>query len=202
MKKLIIFATISTLIISIVFAQSHRSLPAEESRYLTFAPGTQFNETDNKKPSQQKPIRKKTILQRLDEIETRLDMLTSRLDRIEEKLFPEKKLIEQGQITGIRFPLEIGRIFYFFDDNTFQIEQIIDKQNMIVELNALGKSVTVWIHGLPTSNYADDMTIKPTSEQLYKVTGTQQYDTTIGGTKTLFVLEPYLSQDRDEKSSN
>jgi hypothetical protein len=196
MKKLIIFATISTLIISIVFAQSRRSLPAVEGDYLTFAPGTKFNETDNKKPSQQKPIRKKTILQRLDEIESRLDILTSRLDRIEEKLFPEKKLIEQGQITGIRFPLEIGRIFFFFDDNTFQIQQIIDKQNMIVELNALGESITVWVRGIPTSSYADGSIIRPTSKQLYKVTGTQQYDTTNGGTKTLFVLEPYISQEQ------
>jgi hypothetical protein len=196
MKKLIILAVILTLIVSIVFAQSRRSLPAEEGRYLTSAPGTQFNDTDNKNPSQQKPIRKKTTPQRLDEIETRLDEITARLDRIEEKLFPEKKLIEQGQATGIRFPLEVGQIFFFFDDNTFQVQQIIDKQNMIVELNALGKSTTVWLRGFDTSKYADDSIIKPASDQVFKITGTQQYDATDGGTKTLFVMEPYISQEK------
>jgi hypothetical protein len=189
MKKLTILAVILTLIVSIVFAQSRRSLPAKEGRYLTFAPGTKFNETDNKNPSQQKPVRKKTILQRLDEIETRLN-------RIEEKLFPEQKLIEQGQITGIYFPLEVGRIFFLFDDNTFRVQQIIDKQNMIVELNALGKSTTVWLRGFDTSKYADDIIIKPASDQVFKITGTQQYDTTDGGTKTLFILEPFISQEQ------
>jgi hypothetical protein len=194
MKKLIILIGMLALIATIVFAQSRRSVPAEESRFLTFAPGARFNETENKNPSQQKPVRKKTILQRLDEIESRLDEISTRLNRIEEKLFPEKKMIEQGQITGIYFPLEVGRIFFFFDDNTFQVQQIIDKQNMIVELNALGKSTTVWFRGFDTSNYADGTIIKP--KDYYKVTGTRQYDNTDGGTSTLFVLEPYISQEQ------
>jgi len=45
-----------------------------------------------------------------------------------------------------------------------------------------------WITGVKTSEIADGSTFTPT--QVFQVTKTKTYDTAIGGTKTLFVLEP------------
>jgi len=114
---------------------------------------------------------------------------------------------QNGQAKHIEAPLEIGQVVYFdYDKYTdcFQIQQIIDAQNMIIELRIrelVGDTYEsyhqpVWLRGFDTSKYVDNTIIRPASDQLFKVTGTQQYITAIGGTKTLFVLEPFISQEQ------
>jgi len=152
---------------------------------------------------------------RLDQIEKRLEDLTLRIDHLEEKSSPVTKLKKQGQAKDIQLPLEVGQIVYFDNDNDFKIEQIIDKQDMIVELRIgsvpkLGsmprtsrfsttvpitgyKKITklVCIRGLDTSKWADGSIIKPSPDRLFKITGTKSYDTLFEGIKTFFVLEPF-----------
>ena len=105
-------------------------------------------------------------------------------------------------ISRIRTPLQVGQIVYFFVDDKFRIQQIIDDRNMIVELRIAQAEnpdygQLVWLRGFDTLNYVDDMIVAPPTKQLFKVSSTQQYVTAIGGSKTIFVLEPYVSQKQE-----
>jgi len=104
-------------------------------------------------------------------------------------------------------PLRIGQIAYLGGLNIITIEQIIDSNNMIAhfvletDLRGVpsgrilrpGYGKDVWITGIDTSGLVDGIGWK--TEKPLKVTDTKQYDTTDGGTETLFVLEPYISQE-------
>ena len=52
----------------------------------------------------------------------------------------------------------------------------------------VSKSKTVFIVGIPTDNIADGDML--TCSNSFNVTGTKSYETRLGGTKTLYVLEP------------
>lgn len=92
-------------------------------------------------------------------------------------------------------PLSVGQIARL--DN-FKTIQIIDSNNMIVEWldgytsGRYGSRITetIWIKGINTQNMADEQRVE-VREQAFKITGTKTYEVVMGGTRTVFVLEPY-----------
>ena len=84
---------------------------------------------------------------------------------------------------------DVGRLWY-----PFRVIQVVDDDNAIVEIQyepyvAYARSVkeTVWIK-MSTKDMADDK--KYSTNEYFKVTGTKKYDTAVGATKTVMMLEP------------
>jgi hypothetical protein len=105
-------------------------------------------------------------------------------------------------------PLSVGQIArlrnYYDQTQEIKTVQIIDSNNMIVELYSAmfaknGKNIlyfigmckeVVWIRGIDTRKMADEQSIE-IGDQPFKITGTKTYEVVMGGTRTVFVLEPY-----------
>ena len=126
-----------------------------------------------------------------------------------------KKIARQPKDDGIaktfHWPfLEVGQIAYL--QHNLEIIQIIDKQNAIVDFcwtmipekgrtadsyGSLYRCKTAWLKGISTANLVDGGYIE-TNKPLI-VTGTKMYNTSLGGTKTIFLIETYEpSQDSNE----
>ena len=219
MKKLIIFTIISTLIVSIVFAEPNH-------------PDAQIAQLEQTIEQQDKTIKwaKKMIakltkqLTKQEKENNRLLILCRKagidtaLPKPQNNLNSQAKLDNQvkfdSQAKHVESPLKIGQIIYFDKNDNFRVRQIIDKQNMIVDLRCnQGFTIggdecyspyipLVWVCGIDTSKYVDETIIESTSEQFYKVTSTKQYDTAIGGTNTVFVIEPFISTIEEILSSS
>jgi len=156
------------------------------------------------------------------EKETKRLLALCRQNRIETN---PKKMARQPKNDGIakRFEghLEVGQIAYLGELNDLRITHIIDKQNAIVDFRIwirledryLPRSgpidkeghiyrddpytETVWVRGISTTNLVDGSYIK--TDKPLKVAGTKTYDTASGGTKTVFLIEPYEpSQDSNK----
>ncbi len=72
-----------------------------------------------------------------------------------------------------------------------EVFQIIDKDNALVKWSdsSLGDMTLVWLKGFSTTGLADGKTM--TIGRFVQVTGTRQYATALGGSKTLMVIEPF-----------
>lgn len=66
-----------------------------------------------------------------------------------------------------------------------QIVQIVDTNNMLVRI---GEDELVWLEGIDTSGLVDDHDFTLTTN--LQITGTKQYNTAMGATKTVFVAQP------------
>jgi hypothetical protein len=110
---------------------------------------------------------------------------------------------QSGIASKFEPPLSIGQIAYLGGNNDITIEQIIDANNMIVRFTlepdvrgvpsgrilSHGYSKTVWIAGINTSGLVDGIGWK--TDKPLKVTGTKS-----DGINTLYVLEPFISQEQ------
>ncbi|HUY37069.1 MAG TPA: hypothetical protein VMV69_30410 [Pirellulales bacterium] len=77
----------------------------------------------------------------------------------------------------------------------FRVSQILDARNMLVrQLGNLNRAdgAPVWITGIDTSRFAGNIARgKIMLPQVFEVTGTKRYETVLGGSQTVFVLEPF-----------
>jgi len=145
---------------------------------------------------------KGTFKWRLEQLEDRVDRLTRKVAAMEEQLNPSLKVKKEGKAHRVKSPLEVGQIVYFDNNIELEITQIIDQANMITDIiidkmcvdylgRSLEKRVSVWVKGFDTTGLVDGKRLKIDNNVLFKVAGTKTYDTAIGGTNTVFVLEPY-----------
>lgn len=65
-----------------------------------------------------------------------------------------------------------------------------EEQRQIAASRVSRDGVTIWLSGVAMNGRVDDGPI-PLSGRLYEVTGTKTYDTISGGTRTVFVVEPF-----------
>lgn len=100
--------------------------------------------------------------------------------------------------------IEIGKMAYIRTPDTLKVVQIIDDKNFIGSLSVHyerytereglvsghNPPVTIWVKGIQTTGMVDDRSLPINVTTPMKVTGTTQYSTTIGGSSTVFVLEP------------
>ncbi len=76
----------------------------------------------------------------------------------------------------------------FFTLETVKVKQIVDDKSMLVEeLTRLKKNY--WLEGFATRGVVDGDMVRVGC--LLEITGTKQYTTVLGATKTVLVLEPY-----------
>ena len=126
------------------------------------------------------------------------------------------KLKKENIADKFELPLKVGQIAYLGANQSIRAEQIIDKKNMLVKLTIGYKPIraatsghsryltrgpavigyeaitkTVWIRGFDTSNQVDGSVIKMIVP--LKVIRTKTYEIVSGGTRTVFVLEPYIN---------
>jgi len=111
--------------------------------------------------------------------------------------FPSLTL-NKGSIGVIRKPRIIPNELGYATNNLeldrskpMKIFQIVDKKNALVKWaeNSMGDMTLVWLKGFSTDGLTDDKTV--TIKQPVQVTGTKQYNTTMGGSKTVMVIEPF-----------
>ena len=84
-----------------------------------------------------------------------------------------------------RLELTVGSAGWL--DLPVKINQIIDQMQMLVFLHE-GYGRRVWVYGVSTEEYADDIQVK--LDGVFVVSGTYRYTTVLGGPKTVFVIMP------------
>jgi len=146
--------------------------------------------------------RQPTLQQRVEILEKQVKQLTGRIEKLETEINPGLELKKEGKSSRIFFPLSVGQIVYFDVDDKINVVQVVDSNNMIVELliREVRKypNYTVlepvkqmaWIQNYKTTNIVDEKKIIPPPNLLFKIIGTKTYETAIGGTQTVFLLEP------------
>jgi hypothetical protein len=111
-----------------------------------------------------------------------------------EQLTQEIKSIDKRE--SVVFPklsanMKVGDFGIFFG-NKIRVSQIIDTKTMRAELVdprvGVNKRINVMVRGMSTSGMVDDQTFA--CDTVFEVTGTETYNTAIGGTQTVFVLKP------------
>lgn len=146
------------------------------------------------------------IRERIEFLESVQSDLLSRVRALEEKLYGPGG--EKKKFSG---RLQVGQIAYL-DKNSPRIEQILDKQNMLVEITIGERAYRsstipresrfltqipmryepikelVWIKGIDTFGLVDGKSVE--IKQLMKITGTKTYETVMGS-KTVFLFEPH-----------
>lgn len=80
-------------------------------------------------------------------------------------------------------PLELTVGSYGKLNGEFEVFQVLDEENMLVKY----RDSTIWVSGIDTTNIVDEQQFKIEKEM--RVTGTRQYNTLMGGTKKVFVVE-------------
>jgi hypothetical protein len=119
-----------------------------------------------------------------------VDELTEKVDQLKKDI----KSIDKRE--AVVFPslsarMEVGDFGVFFG-NKIYVLQIIDSKTMRAELRdprvGINKNINVMVRDLPTSGMVDDQAFA--CETVFEVTGTETYNTAIGGTQTVFVLKP------------
>lgn len=99
-----------------------------------------------------------------------------------------------GQIGVLRATDQVV-VSQVVDDNTMLITIIKDKRGFSIAPNrtttVIGNKIktTAWVKGIKTAGMVDGQRFQ--SQQLFQVTGTKQYETTVGRTRTVFVVEPF-----------
>jgi len=158
--------------------------------------------------------KKPSFRDRLEDCENRIEKLENRISKLEQKNQIKSDIQYQGEIAEcFTKPLELGKVAYAGKENLIYIEQVIDSSNMIAKLvfykipiyakrNPESRLLTmpppiirydsvdtiVWIKGYNTEGLVDGKRFKPLYP--FKVTNTKTYETAIGGSNTVFVLEP------------
>jgi hypothetical protein len=116
--------------------------------------------------------------------------LTSKIDQLTKdiKSIDDRESVVFPNLSG---NMEVGDFGVFFG-NKIRVSQIIDAKTMRAELVdprvGVNKRINVMVRGMSTSGMVDDQTFA--CETVFEVTGTETYNTAIGGTQTVFVLKP------------
>lgn len=164
------------------------------------------------------PVRR--LIERVEKLERKfvdLERIENRIDLLEQKIFPSTKQKNHILIEAkFKLPLELGQIAYLNRGNYPRVEQVVDKINMLIDIT-IGQEFRrsssfpapresrfltsapggryypitrlIWIKGLKTSGIVDGK--KLTIAIPMTITGTKTYTTVTGGSKTIFVFEPY-----------
>jgi hypothetical protein len=82
------------------------------------------------------------------------------------------------------YNVAIGKIGQLYDTTSFRVLQVIDGKNMLMVHR---RENVFWIKGVYTDGIVSNSW--KTLTDLFQVSGTKQYDSADGGTKTVFVLE-------------
>ena len=85
----------------------------------------------------------------------------------------------------------IGRISasMFGRQPIHKVTQVIDGQNMLIKSTGWARPwLDFWVKGVLTKDIVDGETL--TIPGVFEITGTRTYETVLGGSKTVFVLEP------------
>lgn len=119
-----------------------------------------------------------------------VDELTANVEKLNEDI----KSIDNR--TTVVFPslsaiMETGDFGVFFGKK-IHILQIIDEKTMRAELRdpriEVNRNIRVMVKNFSTSGMVDDQTVD--CDTVFEVTGTETYQTAVGGTQTVFVLKP------------
>jgi hypothetical protein len=117
------------------------------------------------------------------ELTEKVDQLTKDIKSIDER--------EAVVFPSLSARMQVGDFGGFFG-NKIYVLQIIDSKTMRAELRdprvGTNKNINVMVRGLPTSGMVDNQAFA--CETVFEVTGTETYNTAIGGTQTVFVLKP------------
>jgi len=89
---------------------------------------------------------------------------------------------KQGQCLQIPADLEEGAIGYL-DYWQFTVLNIVDDKNMLI---VLGSKNPIWLTDYPTANFADEDKVRISGPII--VEGTKEYETVVGGKKTVRVI--------------
>jgi len=98
--------------------------------------------------------------------------------------------------------LEVGSIGTAYG---LRVQQVVDKQNMLVRLALPFEGVIsdakhpVWLHGKSTEGLADGKRVE--GEMLLEVVGTKQYETPLDGPRTVYLLRPFVVADWVERGA-
>lgn len=71
---------------------------------------------------------------------------------------------------------------------TVSILQIVGPEQMLVEFRIAGRKTVGMLHGYPTAGLVTERTL--VLETPYQITGTMTYATALGGSNTVYILEP------------
>jgi hypothetical protein len=91
---------------------------------------------------------------------------------------------------------EVGQKGKLLTNFNWTVMQVIDEDNMLVGLPA---GQRLWVKGFKTEGLTDGKPFRISN--IVKVTGTTTYKTAIGGTKTVFVIEPETTKERQEREA-
>lgn len=159
---------------------------------------------------------RKTHKQRLIDLENQVSDLLIRVADLEQKFTAPGKA--EGISGKFVRPLKVGQTAYL-KDNFAKVEQVINAKNMLIDIitgyetipgtaprqwtareaGHLTRAPTiyepqrpvhevVWLRGIDTKGLADGSKVE--LDKPLKITGTETYETIMGGSKTVFVLEP------------
>jgi hypothetical protein len=116
--------------------------------------------------------------------------LTAEVDQLTQEIKSINKR-ESFVFPNLSGNMKVGDFGVFFG-NKIRVSQIIDAKTMRAELVdprvGVNKRINVMVRGMSTSGMVDDQTFA--CDTVFEVTGTETYNTAIGGTQTVFVLKP------------
>ena len=206
MKKIAIIVLLA-VISNFVYARQSRSS-------LVGPPKTKREFLQKIKGLQEQIDKLKKIIKAQRQKTENLEIENEKLRSLCEKAGVDSTQIMPGIAAKFKKPLKIGQAAYLGGDNSLRAEQIIDSRNMIAKLTfgyyrEIDQSAArnpgfltsipytgpyipidtfVWLKDIDTSGVVDGQKIK--IDGALKVTGTKTYKTMLGGTSTVFVLEP------------
>lgn len=106
------------------------------------------------------------------------------LSKSKDPYFPSLNNLNVGEIGILR-----DTAWYSVRLREIEVLQIIDDENMLIEYDSYSHD-KCWLKGFQTNGLVDDDRVEGLAS-LLKVTGTKQYRTAAGGTKTVPLLEPF-----------
>jgi hypothetical protein len=212
--RTVLFAAIILTISGVVVSQVRpKTLQEIQQQRRTESEQKRKEALDRKAREQQAEaenrIKEKQVMSRIEEIVRDNRALSEKVFRLE--YLCQQSNVDMAMVyNDAIWPLwkfdeiKAGKTAFIHKPDSLRIDQIVDAKNMICNLflnheqyspqkgsmSSETKKYSVWIKGVDTTNLVDDKerTIDITAPM--KVTGTTQYPTVLGGTKTIFVLEP------------
>jgi len=141
--------------------------------------------------------------ERINRLESKISSLEKKVDLLTERYadlrFGVVKALAGGKnVQPLKYPLKVGQIFYFSDEDRIRVLQIIDPTNMLVELQfghsrdeyGYPRKETVLIAGVSTKDFTDNKLLALPPYSFWRVAETTTYPTVLGGSNTVFVLIP------------
>ena len=92
--------------------------------------------------------------------------------------------------------LEVGQIGVLDTTLTWVVSQVLGPEEMLVRAFFHRSYWTLAVRGVSTAGLVDDRVVD--LRQIVKISGTKMYETVIGGSRTVFVVEPWDQTELDK----